>query len=262
MTSTSHLLVSAACLSLLASCHSTNGCPGPAVSGPGSLEWRAERPAAIGLAVAPASAPVASVASAGPAVEPAWQPDASSALLSLQQQPPVIVEDHSSTGINDNFVLGVHFGQRSIDSNEFTPVDDPWSFGVDLAIKPGDMPIAVEFGTLLAGRTNAGVDLALGELYLGGRLYLLPGYRLRPFVSGGGTLMTAELSQGGFATNETSTGFYLRAGAMLAVTDFFSIGADYRWVLGTEYDLEFAGLGGPDSDLDYGQWSAGLMFHF
>jgi opacity protein-like surface antigen len=252
MTTIARLLLCTPGLTLLSSCASTTLVPGSPVCATATSELQPQGTAQV-AAFAPTLAWVP---------PPTWQPASPAAAASAQQNPPVIVEDTRVDGVQDNFVLGVMFGQRSLDSDEYAPVDDPWSFGVDLAVKPGDIPIAVEFGTILAGRRNSGVELAQGELYLGGRLYVLPGYRVRPFVSGGGTLMTAEISQGGFGTDETSTGLYLRAGAMLAVTDFFSIGADYRWVLGTQYDMEFAGLGGPDSDLDYGQWSAGLVFHF
>lgn len=207
-----------------------------------------------------------------PALAPAALPSepAASQDLSLPSQalggpggqPPVVVEEQRPHENEDRFVLGVLFGQRSLDSDDFAPLDDPWSFGVDLALKPGAGPFAVEFGTQFGGRTNSGVELTQAELFLGGRLYLLPGYQLRPYVSAGGTLMTAEIAQGSLATDESSTGLYLRGGVLAEITEFFSIGAEYRVVTGTEFDLAFGGVGGADTDLDYGQWSVGFLFHF
>jgi opacity protein-like surface antigen len=243
-----------------------------ACAAPVGRELRASASLPASSGVEAAAEPAAAVpAEAAPEVAmpaPQEQPVAQGLSLPSQAlggpggQPPVIVEEQRLQENEDRFVLGVMFGQRSLESEDFTPLDDPWSFGVDLAIKPGDVPFAVEFGTQFGGRTNSGIELTQAELFLGGRLYVLPGYRVRPFVSGGGTLMTAELAQGQFVTDESSTGLYLRGGLLAEVTEFFSIGAEYRWVTGTEFDLSFGGLGGQDTDLDYGQWAVGFLFHF
>jgi hypothetical protein len=227
------------------------------------VEAAAGSAAAVSEAIVPAAA-VPEVAKPSPHDQPGGQGLSlpSQALGGPGGQPRVIVEEQGLQENEDRFVLGVMFGQRSLESEAFTPLDDPWSFGVDLAIKPGEGPFAVEFGTQFGGRTNSGIELTQAELFLGGRLYVLPGYRVRPFVSGGGTLMTAELAQGLLVTDESSPGLYLRGGLLAEVTEFFSIGAEYRWVTGTEFDLSLGGLGGQDTDLDYGQWAVGFLFHF
>ena len=164
------------------------------------------------------------------------------------------------------FSMGVLLGGRGLDNDAWDPVDDQFTFGVDFVARglAGDL-FGLEFGTLWSFDESGPVDFAVGELYAGARLTFVddddPSQRVVPYVSGGGTLIGADIQQGNLSSEDESTaGYYLRAGLDFRVSPEFGIGLDYRHVGGTDTDLEFAGIGTSGGDLDYDQ--VGLTFSF
>jgi hypothetical protein len=164
------------------------------------------------------------------------------------------------------FSAGVLLGGRTMDNSSWEPVDDQGVLGFDFVARGlAGNHFGLEFGTMWSHDEVGSTELMMGEFYAGGRFTLLDAgdstNRVLPYVSGGGTLIGGEVTQGNLSADDSYTaGYYFRAGIDFRVTPDFGIGLDYRHVGGTETDLEFGGIGQPNGDFDYDQ--IGLTFSF
>ncbi len=165
------------------------------------------------------------------------------------------------------FSIGVGIAGRGLDSDSYEPVEHQFAFGFDfVARRVGAGPLGVEFGTLFSGDSAGSLDMAIGELYLGARLTLADLYDTTqpvvPYISAGGTLITADIEQNNLSSSDDTSGYYLRAGIDFLVSPEFSVGIDFRHVGGTDTDFGFAGLGGAGASLDYDQVGINFSFYF
>lgn len=165
------------------------------------------------------------------------------------------------------FNAGILLGGRGLDSTAFDPLDEQFVFGFDVtATDFGAGPLGLELGTSFSVERQNFVDLTLSEFYFGGRLTFAhldqEDWLVVPYVSGGGTVLDADIRDGFLRSSDTNFGYYLSAGFDFYVTPDFMVGVQYRKVAGVDTDLEFAGLGASDTELDYDQVALRFGFSF
>jgi len=157
-------------------------------------------------------------------------------------------------------------GQRFLDEDDWSPVDEPTTFGVEFdSYGPFD-PVGFEVGFSYAEDSGdvSGIDLETEtwEIYAGARkTFSLAENRLHPYLAAGAPWSNAELdaSIGGASADidDDAFGFYLRAGAYYTFGEGFNVGLDYRKLLGADYKAD-----GASADGDFDQFSLGLGYSF
>ena len=154
-------------------------------------------------------------------------------------------------------------GQRSLDSDDFEPVDDQPLCGVELSDGGEDANIGYEFGVTVSSDSQdvffsgLGVTEVTGtmaELYIGVRKEF-PSHGVRPFMAAGLSAARGELEVGPNSADDTIFGFYVHGGLIFPVSDVLSIVADLRARFGEEFEVN-----GVEGDGDFVTIGFGLAF--
>lgn len=180
-------------------------------------------------------------------------------------QPPPVVANSAGGAILPNRVT-LYVGQRSLDEDDWTPLEDQTAFAIEFAHEPEDSVIGFELG--LAGSADDtivnGVDVEArtAELYAGVvKSFLRNKGAVRPYIGGGISLISAEIeaSAGGQTVDDddSSVAGYLHGGAAVHLGSAFYLGVDLRVLFGSEVSLF-----GFDIDADYTQLTAFLGLAF
>lgn len=161
-------------------------------------------------------------------------------------------------------LLSVYLGQRTLDSDDWRPVEDQPTVGVEYARQPADGSLGFEVGVLASEEDGevGGADLegSTREIYLGARQAFGPDPDGPGYLGGGLAFVHAEteaFTGGGSADDDGSPGLYFHAGAAFDVTRSVSLGIDLRVLAFT--DLEIAGI---ETDANYVQLALVLAFGF
>lgn len=177
----------------------------------------------------------------------------------------------SAVGATGN--VNVFFGSKTLDEDDWAPLEEQAEFGVQFDIAHEDWPvnIAVNFFT---SEENSGDDI-LGlfadywaetqELQIGVKKIWDAGFKAHPFVGGGAALVRGEfsgrVSSGPYYTgraNDSDTGLGAWANAGVFWTfgsrKGFNIGVEAAW---SKADLELFG-----EDVDGGGTHLGLIMGF
>lgn len=138
-------------------------------------------------------------------------------------------------------------GLRSFDDQEtWEPVEAEVAVGLEFS-RVGGSGLGVDLGLLgsigLDEGSTSDLDVAgaAAEIYAGLRQEFGSG-ALRPYVGGGGTMLVAGIDNdagGGVADDEdTSPGYYIRAGVVAFLTERTLMALDVRYVGGTSLEFE------------------------
>lgn len=158
--------------------------------------------------------------------------------------------------------LSLLLGARSLDEDDWSPVEDQFSLGAEFDWTGAGSALGFEVGlsgsaeddhTRSAG-VGVDVEVELLEAY-GGVRWSFGEEQLRPYVGGGLSYVEAqvEAEAGGASASDDdgSVGLYVHGGFQLDVSRHVIVGLDARALLGT--DLDLAGASG---DADYLQLAA------
>jgi hypothetical protein len=146
----------------------------------------------------------------------------------------------------------IYLGQRSLDSTDWSPVDDQPTLGIEFSQESTGSAIGWEVG--LAGSSDESGPLkgSTGEIY-GGVRKSFGSDTVRPYLGGGLSFINAKAEVGSASDDDSSLAGYVHGGLQFLVSRTFEIGLDLRVLFGS--DLEIAGV---STDADYGQ--AALTF--
>jgi Outer membrane protein beta-barrel domain len=157
--------------------------------------------------------------------------------------------------------IALYLGQRSLDTDNWSPVEDQPMFGLEYSQQSSPESLGWEVG--IAGSkddsTLLGVDVtgSTGEIY-GGLRKTFGSDVVRPYIGGGLSFIKAKVEASGAASeDDTSPAAYLHGGVQFLVSDGFFLGLDARLLFGS--DITIAGVNG---DADYGQLALALGWRF
>jgi hypothetical protein len=164
-----------------------------------------------------------------------------------------------SHGYTGNFSLFV--GQKSLDSEDWAPIDDQATLGLLADFKHNSWPVSLAIDYL--GSYDEAMELGLQyeaittELGVGVRKYWeTPGSSLRPYIGAGLAYIYAEARGSGFGAvpdgSDHSPGFLLNGGIFWTLGDCINVGLGLRYSNAevTIFDVK----------VDAGGTSAGLIF--
>jgi hypothetical protein len=161
--------------------------------------------------------------------------------------PPPAVTEHQVT---------LYLGQRSLDEDNWSPVEDQGAGQLEYSQENADDAIGWEvgFGGSSKDDTLGGFDVtgSTGELYGGVRKSFGSG-NVRPYIGGGLSFINAKVEVGSASEDDSSVAMYLHGGVQFLLGPSFALGLDLRALFGS--DITIAGVNG---DADYGQ--AALTF--
>jgi len=160
--------------------------------------------------------------------------------------------------------LALHVGQRSLSDDTFwEPLEDHFVLAVDFAQEAAESPIGWEVGVAFStdGESIGGIDIDVttAEFY-GGVVKSFMGAesKLRPYVGGGLSYITAEVEALSTSIDDSSIALYVHGGAAFHLTQAFYLGLDVRFLFGSDISLP----GFVDTDVDYLQFTGVLGYAF
>ncbi len=167
-------------------------------------------------------------------------------------------DDPVPSSSTDNRVR-LYVGQRMFDEDLWEPVEDQFALGLEFsAEKPTDL-VGWEGGLSYSFDEEevAGfdVDASTFEVYGGvHKAFFDPARVLRPYLGAGLAWIFADAEISGVGSeDDDSIGFYAHGGLEARLGQSFYVGADVRFLLGTDIDL-----GGVSGDGDYTQLALSL----
>ena len=155
--------------------------------------------------------------------------------------------------------LALYLGMRGLDEEDYEPVEDQFTLGLEFAHEREGSALGFEIG-LLGSRDDGdalGFDIEgrTGEIYAGIRKSF-PSDRVRPYVGGGVSYIDSEFEVTGVGSDDdASIAGYVHGGVLFDLSESFFLGIDVRLLLGS--DLEIVGV---DTDADYQQYALVLGF--
>ena len=133
---------------------------------------------------------------------------------------------------NVNFFLG----QKTLDEDDWTPLDKQAEFGVLVDFKQQSWPvsIAIDFLGSIDVETESGIDLegSTTEFDVGVRkIWEVAGSSLRPYIGGGLAFINAEFKATNFpvSDSDSGTGIWLNGGVYWTLGQHFNLGLDLRY---------------------------------
>ncbi len=172
-------------------------------------------------------------------------------LAGLCTPAPAIAGDWTG---NANFFLG----QKSLDSNDWEPLEDQIEFGAEVSWGPKSWPVLIATDILISGDSDdisgVDVDAATSEFDFGVRkIWAVESFH--PYVGGGLAIVGAaiEASSGGNSIDESDNGVgvWVGGGAFWRLGSHFNIGGSVRF---STADVEFG-----SEDVDAGGFHVGLL---
>jgi hypothetical protein len=178
----------------------------------------------------------------------------------------------ANAGDEEHSNISLFYGEMSLDTTLWKPVDKQSAYGVTFDFNPGGWPVNLMGGFSASNKSEKGrlyvnhgyysvtAEGKTMEFSLGLRKYLIDTGAVRPYLSAGFSNISAEVSvkAAGYSVSETasSTGYFGNAGIMLLM-DRFNVGFDYMILAGTSIKM-----GGVSGDANYGRWAvtAGMSF--
>jgi len=146
----------------------------------------------------------------------------------------LVINAHANeyTG-NVNFFLG----QKSLESDDWAPIDDQGEFGVLVDFKQNDWPVSIAIDLLVSADTTTefGVEFTAITSELNGgvrKIWDISGSSVRPYIGGGLALISADLEASDFTTvsdDDNSIGIWLNAGIYWTLGQSFNLGFDLRY---------------------------------
>lgn len=183
---------------------------------------------------------------------------ASTATYGHQQESAAPTPAHA--GGRDNHV-SLYFGQRSLDEDDWAPLEDQTTFGIEFWRESPDNPVGFEVGIM--GSSDEGdvggfdFEVSTGELYAGVRKSF-GDQAVHPYLGGGLSFINAEVElSGGGSDDDSSAAIYAHGGVLFDVSESMYLGLDVRTLIGS--DLSIAGV---STDADYVQFAAMIGFGF
>jgi hypothetical protein len=169
-------------------------------------------------------------------------------------------------GANDGLrAIDIYFGGRALNKDDWDPLDEQGVLGVQLAIQSAGSLVGFEVG--LQGSYDdddvggVHVEGSVSELYAGvHKSFGNSASTVRPYVGAGVSLVSAHL-QGSLGStkvsdDDTSGGLYAHGGVAFQLSPNFRLGADLRFLGGTDINLF-----GANGDADYAQFALFLGFN-
>lgn len=174
----------------------------------------------------------------------------------------------SSVGPADSLItearenrFAVYLGQRNLDEDDYAPVDEQTTLGVEFSKETSEDPLGFELG-LMASEDSArifgfGTEGSTRELY-GGIRKTFGSDVLRPYVGAGVSFINSKFEVDGVGEDDDSSqGAYVHGGLALQAGESLLFGLDLRFLFGTSMTIA-----GVDTDADYGQVAMFLGFQF
>ena len=159
---------------------------------------------------------------------------------------------------NVNFFLG----GKSLDENDWAPVDQHAEFGVLVDFRQQDWPVSIALDFL--GSTEEATELGLNvegtttEFDVGVRkIWGAEGSTIRPYIGGGLAFVNAEFKvTSGFpvSDDDNGTGIWLNGGVYWTLGQHFNLGLDLRY---SQADVTLF-----DVDVDAGGTHAGIILGY
>jgi len=159
---------------------------------------------------------------------------------------------------NVNFVVG----QRSLDEDDWAPVEDQDLIGVNVSFGAESWPISLVAGFHRSEDDQAFFDPFFGPVSLDvettelsfGVMKIWDQYpTTRPFIGGGLSLIEADVEGTVFgftaSDDDNSEAFYINGGVFWRIGERFNIGVDVRLLFGSDIDIA-----GVSADVDYEQF--------
>lgn len=152
--------------------------------------------------------------------------------------------------------FSLYLGQRSLDSTDWSPVEDQATFGIEFSQESTGSAIGWEVGLAGSSDDSGSITGSTGELY-GGVRKSFGSDTVRPYVGGGLSFINATAEVGSASEDDSSLAGYVHGGLQFLVSQTFAIGLDIRLLFGSS--LTIAGF---DTDADYGQAALTVGWRF
>jgi Outer membrane protein beta-barrel domain len=172
--------------------------------------------------------------------------------------------DGSTPTASRDHQIKVYLGQRSLDEDDWSPVEDQAALQLEYSHESPDDAVGWEVGiggsadddTIDVGFGPQDVTLATGEFYGGVRKSFGAG-NVRPYIGGGLSFINLDVEVDSASEDDSSLGLYLHGGVEFLLGQSFALGVDLRTLFGSE--ITIAGF---DTDADYAQLALTLGWRF
>lgn len=173
------------------------------------------------------------------------------AATAVQQPPPP-----SASGPTSH--ISLFLGNRSMNDDDWDPVDDQTVFGIGYDTKLSSIPFEFEAAVARSKDESGSVEGITRELSAGLRKTFDVGEpKLHPYVGGGLGLIRAEVEAPGPDDDDTSLGIYLHGGLGYDLSAEWQVGIDLRFLFGSDITLL-----GNNMDADYTQFAVYVAYAF
>jgi len=154
--------------------------------------------------------------------------------------------------------ISVLLGERWLDDDDWSPVDDQTVIGIGFDMPLSSMPVQFEANLFRSKDESGSVEGITRELSAGVRKTFDVGQpELHPYVGGGLSLIKAEVDFPGGDDDDSSAALYIHGGAGWDLAPQWQIGVDLRFLFGSDIDLE-----GSSGDADYTQLALFVAYGF
>jgi opacity protein-like surface antigen len=134
---------------------------------------------------------------------------------------------------NVNFLLG----QKSLDSDDWTPLEDQLAFAVMFDFKQDNWPVSIALDLLGSydEQTELGVkfEATTSEFDAGVRkIWEVSDGTIKPYIGGGIAFVNAEIKATDFVTvsdDDNAVGYWLNGGIYWTLNQHFNLGFDLRY---------------------------------
>ena len=145
--------------------------------------------------------------------------------------------------------VNAFLGQKTLDEDDWGPLDKQPEFGVLVDFKQPDWPvsIAIDFLVSTDDTTESGVLIegTTSEFDIGVRkIWEVSGSPIRPYIGGGLAFVGAEIKGTSFVTvteDDNGTGIWLNGGVYWTLGQSFNLGLDLRY---SQADVTLFGVEG------------------
>jgi hypothetical protein len=125
---------------------------------------------------------------------------------------------------NANLFLGGKF----LDSADWSPAEDQVEGGLLLDLRPPYWPVNLAADFLFGFSSGLGLDVEIDEYDLGVRKIFDADPRIHPYIGGGLSIVSAEISGPGGSVEDTGAGVWIGRGLYATISEHFNIGVDLR----------------------------------